>query len=268
MTINQIARNQMSTAMMRVASGQRINSAADDAAGLAILESMTAQIRGLDQGTRNARDMQSLTNTADGGLSTISDGLNRIRELTVQAANDTNSAANRRAIQEEVTQLVDHINTTVQNTQYNNINLLDGTAQGGLHAAVSPDGTGPSVIINDMQNMAQAITSFNFETASGSQIADLINQIDPIRDAVNLERASLGAMSNRFDYIVESNTTTSINLQDARSRIGDADMAREMMRLNQEQVLNQVQLMMQMANMRREEEERRLSGLPAGGTMV
>ena len=263
MTVNQIARNQMSQAMMRVASGQRINSAADDAAGLAIMETMTAQVRGFDQGTRNVRDMQALVNTAEGGLDTIGESLNRIRELTVQAANDTNSPANRRAIQTEVNQLVDHINTTVQNAQFNNINLLDGTASNGLHTAASPDGSGPSVVIRDMRDMAQAITSFNFETSSGSQIAGLLDQIDPIRDSVNMERANLGAMSNRFDHIVEANTTASINLQDARSRIGDADMAREMMRVNQEQALTQVQILMQLNAMEREEDR-----LPIGATSV
>ena len=254
MTVNQIARNQMSTAMMRVASGQRINSAADDAAGLAILEGLNAQVRGLEQGTRNTRDMQALTNVADGALDTIGEGLNRIRELTVQAANDTNSSMNRRAIQQEVNQLVDHINTTVQNAQFNNINLLDGTAENGLHTASYPNGQGPTVVINDMRDMAQAITNFNFETSSGADIANLLNQIDPIRDNLNLERANLGAMSNRFDHIVEANNTTSINLQDARSRIGDADMALEMMRVNRDQVLNQMQLLMQSIAMRREEE--------------
>ena len=262
MTVNQIARNQMSTAMMRVASGQRINSAADDAAGLAIMEGMTAQIRGLDQGTRNVRDMQALVNTADGALDTIGDGLNRIRELTVQAANDTNSPAARRAIQAEIRQIVDHIDATVQNAQFNTINLLDGSAE-ALHTAAGADGAGPTVRINDMRDMAQAITTFNFETATGSQIADLINNIDPVLNNVMQERANLGAMSNRFDFIADANSITSLNLADARSRVADADIGREMMRVNQEQVLNQVQVLMQTNAMEQEE-----NNLPVGATSI
>ena len=262
MTVNQIARNQMSTAMMRVASGQRINSAADDAAGLAIMEGMTAQIRGLDQGTRNVRDMQALVNTADGALDTIGESLNRIRELTVQAANDTNSPAARRAIQAEITQIVDHIDATVQNAQFNNINLLDGSAE-RLHTAAGADGSGPTVQIRDMRDMAQAITTFNFETATGNEISELIGRTDPILNDVMAERANLGAMSNRFDFIADANTITSLNLADARSRVGDADMGREMMRVNQEQVLNQVQILMQTNAMEREE-----NTLPAAATSI
>ena len=238
MTVNNIARNQMSEAMMRVASGQRVNSARDDAAGMAIIENMTAQIRGLDQGTRNTMDMQALVNTAEGGLDTINDSLQRVRELSIQAANDTTSPAQRQMIDREIRQLADHIGTQVNNTQFNNINLLDGSRD-ALHTAAGPDGSGPQVRLDDMTNLAQAVANYN---VTGSfDVRDIDNMLNEVNNA----RANLGAMSNRMDHIVNANNVTSVNLADARSRIGDADVAMEMMRVNQEQVVSAVQVLLQ-----------------------
>jgi flagellin len=239
MTIQNIAQNQMSPAMMRVASGQRINSAADDAAGLAISESMTAQIRGLDQGIRNTRDMQAMVQTAEGGLDTISDSLNRIRELSVQASNGTLNASQRDMIQAEISQLAQGIQSTVNGgVQFNSMNLLDGSVQ-NANTASSPDGTGAVVNINDMRDLAQAITEFNVTGDFN------INDIDAAISEVAAERANLGAVMNRFDYTANANSVSSLNLSDARSRIADADMAREMMAVNQERVINELQVLLQ-----------------------
>jgi len=250
MTINNIARNQMSDSMMRVASGKRINSAADDPAGMAILETMTSQLRGLDQGTRNTQDMQALVNTAEGGLDTVTDSLQRIRELSIQAMNDTNTPATREMIQQEIGQLADGIQAQVGGgVQFNGINLLDGSVT-DFNTASGPDGSGATVTINDMSSLAQAVSNYN---VTGS--FDL-SDIDNALNQVNSERASLGAMSNRFDYTINSNNITSINTAGARSRVGDADIAREMQSLKQERVIEEMQMLMQ----RRRQEDERANG--------
>jgi flagellin len=250
MTVNNIARNQMSESMMRVASGNRINSAADDAAGLAIVEGMEAQIRGLDQGTRNTMDMQALVNTAEGGLDTVSDSLNRIRELSVQAANGTLSPTNREAIQMEITSLTDGIQAAVEGVQFNGMNLLDGSVQ-NFNTASAPDGTGAQVSINDMSDIAQAMTAI---AQNGS--FDL-NAIDAASAQVVGERAPLGALSNRMDYTASTNTVSSLNLIDARSRIADADIANEMRAVETERVMNEIQILMQRNVQDREEDNSR-----------
>ncbi|MCL2387878.1 MAG: flagellin [Defluviitaleaceae bacterium] len=238
MTIQNIAQNQMSPAMMRLASGNRINSAADDAAGLAIVQNMTSQIRGLDQGTRNTMDMQAMISTAEGGLDVVSDSLNRIRELSVQALNGTNTDAQRAMIQEEIGQLAQGIQSAVSGTQYNTMNLLDGSVQ-NANTASSPDGTGAIVNINDMSSIAQAMTAIAEDGTFD------LNAIDNAIQQVAGERANLGALQNRMDYTANANSISSINLADARSRIADADMAREMMNLQQDLVMNQMQILMQ-----------------------
>lgn len=238
MTVNNIARNQMSEAMMRVASGQRINSAADDAAGLAIVEDMTAQMRGLDQGIRNTRDMQAMLNTAEGGLDTVTDRLNRIRELSVQALNGTNTPDQRVMIQAEISQLADGIQATVGGVQFNGMNLLDDSVQ-NANTAFGADGTGAIVNINDMSSIAQAMTSIAEDGSFDLQ------SIDSAIAQGSDERANLGALSNRFDYTANANSVSSLNLADARSRIADSDMAAEKMELEQDRVINKMQILMQ-----------------------
>lgn len=224
--------------MLRVASGQRINSAADDAAGLSIANKMDTQIRGYEQGINNTRDMQNLTHVAEGGLASIGDALGRIRDLSLQAANGTNSQFDREIIQKEITHLADHIQHVVQNTQFNTINLLDGSFQ-NANTASNPDGTGVKVNIADMGELAKAIANFN--VTGQFNIGDL----DEAMAQVNSERANLGALSNRFDFVVENNSRTAINLAEARSRIMDADIAKEMMNVRKEETLNQIQILMQ-----------------------
>lgn len=245
MTVNNIARNQMGEAMMRVASGQRINSAADDAAGLAIVENMTAQVRGLDQGIRNTADMQALVNTAEGGLSTVSDSLNRIRELSVQALHGINTPAQREMIQAEINQLTEGIEAAAGGVQFNTLNLLDGSVQ-DANTASGADGTGMTVSINDMSEIAQAVTNMaSFD----------LGTVDETSNQVAGERANLGAMHNRMDYTMTANSISSLNLVDARSRIADADMAEEMMHVEQERTLNEIQILMQQQAMNQEEDE-------------
>jgi len=274
MTLNNIATNQMSPAMMRVASGNRINSAADDAAGLAIVENMTSQIRGLDQGTRNTQDMQALIRTAEGGLEGIGDNLNRIRELSLQAANGTLNESQRNMIQQEIGQLANEIQSTIGRVEFNGQTLLNQGAD--LHTASSADGTGATVRLNDMTALAQAVADFNVVGLTGggqtppasgangfasphlSAGMDLdLDVIDRAIQEVNTERANLGAMHNRMDSTIASNNISSENLSDARSRIRDADIALEMMAVNQERVINEMQILVQRQEQDRNEEEGR-----------
>ena len=248
MTINNIARNQMSPAMQRLASGNRVNSAADDAAGAAIIEQLTAQLQGLDQGIANTMDMQALAMTAEGGLDGISDSLNRIRELSVQAANGTNTDLTRSIIQTEITQLADQIQSAVSNTEFNTRSLLDGGAQ-NLNTASGPDGTGATVSINDMSSLAQAVANFNV-TGSFN-----INDIDSAINEVSGQRAELGAMMNRMDFTANANSVASLNMADARSRIADADIAAEMAALNEDRVINEMEILMQQQEQQRVEEQ-------------
>ena len=235
--------------MNRVSSGQRINSAADDAAGLAIVENMTAQVRSLDQGTRNTRDMQSMIQTAEGGLAGVNDSLNRIRELSVQALNDINTPAQRAMIANEIDQLAQGIQDQVGNLQFNSTNLLDGTVQ-NANTASSPDGTGAQVTINDMSDIARAMTAIAEDRSFD------LNAIDAAAERVTAERAPLGALSNRMDYTANANTISSLNLADARSRIADADIANEMRAVNAERVLNEIQVLMQRNEQDQVEENR------------
>jgi len=239
----------MSEAMNRVSSGYRINSAADDAAGLAIVENMTAQVRSLDQGVRNTRDMQAMIDTAEGGLAGVNDSLNRIRELSVQGLNDINTPAQRAIIANEIDQLAQGIQDQVRNLQFNSTNLLDGSVQ-NANTASSPDGTGAQVTINDMSDIARAMTAIAEDRSFD------LNAIDAAAAQVTAERAPLGALSNRMDYTANANTISSLNLADARSRIADADIANEMRAVTSERVLNEIQVLMQRNEQDQVEENR------------
>ena len=242
MNVNNIVDNQMATAMQRIAGGQQINSASDNAAGLAITEGMESMIRGLNQGIDNTRDMQNLTNTAEGGLNNIGDGLQRIRELSIQAANGTNTQADRERIQFEITEIVDNISATARNTQFNNMPLLDGSFQ-GQNTASAPDGTGVQVNIADMGDIANTIANMNVSEQTG--LDGSFQALDAALADVSGERAALGAVSNRFDATIENNAVAAENLAVAQSQIRDADIAEEVTDLQQAQVLNEVQLLMQ-----------------------
>lgn len=300
MTINNVASNQLNTSMIRIATGQRINSARDDAAGLAISEKLTAQIRGFDRGTQNVMDMQNLVNTAEGGLNNISESLHRIRELTVQSLSGVLTDSDRQNIQFEVDQLLSEIDATTQRTEFNTMRLLDGSFRRedgrGLHTAADAQGRGPMVHIGNMTaSMLLGPEAVNLiedaRRANGGATvvpppelpeidppdpgyegivppigqvpppipppapleSELLNRLDNALMRVSRERSYLGAMYNRFDTTIASNQITNLNLAAARSRIRDADMAIEAMRMNQLSIIEQAQLM---AEQRRQEQER------------
>ncbi len=242
MTVNDVAKNYMSDAMTRIATGKRINSAADDAAGLAIMEKMEAQIAGLDQGTDNTADMKNLINTADGGLATINDSLMRIRELSVQAANGIYDDGDRALIQDEVSQMLEHIKSVSSTLEFNKKNLLGGDAE-ALHTASYADGGGATVNIPDITNLLK-----NLEGYDVTKKID-IDAIDEAMSAVSSVRAELGAMSNRMDHTINSNSITILNQMAAKSRIADADIGKSVMDLNKERVLNEMRLFSQKSQM-------------------
>ncbi|MCL2851922.1 MAG: flagellin [Defluviitaleaceae bacterium] len=246
MTVN--STSQIQNLSQQIGSGRQINSAADNAAGLGIAERMSAQERGFQQGTRNTADMQSLVRTAEGALSSINSSLQRINELALQASNGIMTASDRALIQNEVSQLLDQIQSVSEQTQFNTRNLLDGTAT-DLHTASSPDGSGMSVSIPGMSLSDLGIEGFdvtgNFD----------LSAIHNAMNTVNAARSNLGAMSNRMDYVMTSNDISSMNLAASRSRIEDTDMARATMELERERLLEQYQLAAQQREQERLEDQ-------------
>lgn len=257
MTINNFASNQLNTSMIRIATGQRINSARDDAAGLGISEMLTTQITGLDRGTQNVMDMQNLIRTAEGGLSNISDSLHRIRELSVQSLNGTLTDSDRQNLQFEIDALIEEIDDVTQRTEFNTMRLLDGSFSAqdgrGLHTAADAMGRGPTVHIGNMTAsmllgpepydlIADAQREVPPEAPVPPLQSSLLQRVDEALMRVTRERSYLGAMDNRFDTTIASNQITNLNLTAARSGIRDADIALELMRMNQQQVLEQSQI--------------------------
>jgi len=224
----------LSTSIQRLSSGLRINSAKDDAAGLAISERFTSQIRGLDQAVRNANDGISLAQTAEGALGEVTNNLQRIRELAVQSINATNSTSDRAALDVEVQQLITEIGRVGSDTQFNGVNLLDGsfTAQDFQIGANS----GQVITVDINTDVTGLITG---DVTSAANADTLLGAVDTALDTVSTERANLGAVQNRFSSVVVNLSTASENLSAARSRIRDADFAKETAALTRTQILQQ-----------------------------
>ena len=235
----------MQTALQRLSSGLRINSAKDDAAGLAISERFTAQIRGLNQGVRNANDAISLAQTGEGALGEITPALQRIRELAVQAVNSTNSDDDRLSLQQEVSQLQAEI-TRVAGTKFNGVEIVGGGAtsfkfQVGANA-------GDTITVTTT-NITSTTTGYASVVTNGnvSVVADacaLITAVDGYLDSVNSTRATLGAVQNRFEAVVRNGQNVAENLTASRSRIQDADFALETAALTRAQILQQAGIAM------------------------
>jgi flagellin len=241
--------NELFKSYQQLSSGKRINSAADDAAGLAISEKMNAQARGWAQGTANAQDMQNLLRTAEGGLNNIADALQRMRELGIQALNDTNTDSDRAAMQLEVDQLKDFIVEASKGTQFNTMTLLDGS-YADKNAATSPSGTGMTITIQDSTLEKLGIKDFDVTKVSELKehgLSDVGNALD----AVNAARASIGANMNRLEYTINANETSYLNQMQAMSRIADADMGKAVMQKNRAEVLQQYQIFSQKEQMQR-----------------
>jgi flagellin len=230
----------LATSMQRLSSGLRINSAKDDAAGLAISERFTTQIRGNEQAQRNANDGISLAQTAEGDLEQIGNNLQRIRELAVQSSNATNSADDRASIDNEAQQLILEIDRVAKNSSFNGTKLLDGSFATQVFQ-VGANNTANDQIsiaaITDAQSATLLATPVNLTTALGSQTA--LDTLDAAIKTVNDARGELGAYQSRFESTIASLQTTTENLSASRARIRDADFAKETANLSRSQILQQ-----------------------------
>ncbi|MBZ0331717.1 flagellin FliC [Halomonas sp. ANAO-440] len=229
----------MQTAMQRLSSGLRINSAKDDPAGQAIANRMTAQISGLNQAARNANDGISVAQTAEGALNQVNDNLQRIRELAVQAGNGTLSPSDRTSIQNEIDQRLDEIDRITEQTAFNGIRVLGENR--GLHIQVGAnDGQTIRLELRAMDRHALGLGGFRIADGDeGSATSDPLTALDAALNRVDRQRSQLGAVQNRFEDVITSLQTTSLNLSAARSRIQDADYAREVSNMVRAQILQQ-----------------------------
>lgn len=250
LTQNAITKNErsMSAAMEQLATGKRINKAGDDAAGLAIASRMTAQINGVAQGARNGNDAISLLQTADGALVEVTNMLQRMRELAVQASSGTYGQTDRTALQVEFKALRDEINRIAKNTQWNGQDILDGDAGGS---------TGVSQVVfqvgaNASQTVSATITNFNSSVAtsatasvgtagvsSATSASNAITKVNNAITSVNTERATLGAVMNRLEYAVDNLLNVKANAEASRSRIEDTDYAAATTELARTQIIQQ-----------------------------
>jgi flagellin len=235
--------------MEKLSSGLRINRAGDDAAGLSISEKMRAQIRGLDQASRNAQDGISLIQTAEGALQESQEIVQRMRELAVQAANDTNVKEDRDAIKAEVDELVKEIDRIAQKTTFNEKTLLDGklTKAVGVFQIGADKGTTLTVTIATMTAAKLSLNGFTFATHLNA--ASAISKFDKAIKTISTERSKLGANQNRLEHTIKNLDNGAENIQAAESRVRDVNMAKEMMDFTRTNILSQAsQAMLAQAN--------------------
>jgi len=264
----------LASAMQQLSTGKRINSAADDAAGLAISSRMTSQIRGLDQAVRNANDGISLLQTAEGALIEVTNMMQRMRELAVQSANDTNTGSDRTSLNLEYGQLLQEINRIAQNTQWNGMSIMNNTTigTGGTVAAPTTEGTELRNIkfqvgANANQTISAQFKDFSHPMTAGvldpslvpaatqifsgsarlndTDITSAINantamgRLDAALGKITDERATYGAVINRLTYAGDNLTNVSQNTTESRSRILDADYAKASSELARTQIIQQ-----------------------------
>jgi flagellin len=231
----------------KLSSGYRINRAGDDAAGLTISEKMRSQVRGLNKASSNAEDGVSLIQTAEGALNEAHSILQRMNELATQAANDTNTSADRGAIKKEIDALTSEINRIASTTQFNTMNLLDGKFTGKNLQVGALNGQKISIKIEKMNASAlgvNGLTVDKFSTAGQS-----MSKIQAAISKVSAQRSSLGAIQNRLEHTIANLDTTAENTSAAESRIRDTDMANEMVEYSKNNILAQAgQSMLAQAN--------------------
>ena len=231
----------LGNAMERLSSGKRINSAKDDAAGLAIATTMTSQVRGMNQAIRNANDGIALAQTADGGLNEVTNMLQRVRELAVQSKSGTYQQTDRDNLQAEVTQLTSQIDDILTNTKFNGVTLF---GKGGSASDVtitiqagSDSGTTIDLTVKGVDGTKIDATALDVSSTTASSTT--IDNVDAALTAINTTRASLGAGQSRLESAVNNLTNNVTNLSDARSRIEDADYSAETTSLAKAQILSQ-----------------------------
>lgn len=246
-TQNNLNKSQSSlgTAIERLSSGLRINSSKDDAAGQAIANRMTSQVKGMTQAARNANDGISLVQTAEGNLNEINTNLQRIRELAVQAANDTNKDTDLASINTEITQRLSEIDRIANSANFNGKKLLDGSVN-SLSIQVGAGTTGDDTITIDNKVLINAKAA---STSGGTDISTaitdnatakkVIDAVDASIKAVDTARSNMGAIQNRFESTINNLNNSINNLSAAQSRIQDADYATEVSNMSRAQILQQ-----------------------------
>lgn len=232
------ANDMLGVAMERLSTGKRINSAKDDAAGLAIATGMTSEIRAMNQGIRNANDGIALAQTAEGALDEVSNMLQRVRELAIQSSTGTYNAESRGYMDTEVEELQDQISDILANTEFNGVDLFSTTSGTDVTVSIALDAT------NTVDLTSTAIDSTNISTtaldvSTAALAGTTITNVDNALSDVNAARASLGAGQSRLDSAISNLTTNSTNLSDARSRIEDTDYSAETTALAKAQILSQ-----------------------------
>ncbi|WP_066711931.1 flagellin N-terminal helical domain-containing protein [Clostridium sp. Marseille-P299] len=231
----------------KLSSGYKINRAGDNAAGLTISEKMRGQIRGLDQASTNAQDGISLIQTAEGALNETTSILQRMRELSVQAANDTNVTADRTAIKAELDQLSSEVTRIADQTEFNTMKLLDGKFTGKNLQVGANANQKITFQIGDMTAATLGVDALDVTDHTKAETAT--TNVQKAIDTVSTQRSNLGALQNRLEHTIANADNTSENLQAAESRIRDVDMADEMVKYSKDNILQQAaQSMLAQAN--------------------
>jgi flagellin len=238
----------------KLSSGNKINSASDNASGLAISEKLESQSRGLSQASENASAGKDLLNVADNSLSNITDSLQRIYELSIKASNGINSADDLSAIQDEITQLKSSIQDSAKNTQFNKINLLDGS-KADIQLATEPSGGGLKL---EMYNSTlEALGIDAYDVTGNFNISNIENALKQVTSS----RSSIGAQSNALDSIINYNNSAVYNNDSSLSRIKDTDYYEEISKKKQNDILQQYQIFTQKAKLDQEKSFNRIIGL-------
>lgn len=223
----------LGTAIQRLSSGLRINSAKDDAAGQAISNRFTSKINGLTQAARNANDGTSIAQTTEGALNEVNDNLQKIRTLTVQAKNDTNTASDKQSIQDEIKERLAEINRISDQTEFNGIKVLSSDQKLSIQVGADDKQT-IDITLNKMDATSLGMDAYDVTAATTDT---LLETVDKALDTVSSLRSSLGAVQNRFDSVINTLNSTVVNLTSSQSRIQDADMATEVSNMSKGNML-------------------------------
>lgn len=241
--------NRLSQSFERISSGKRINSAADDAAGLAIATRLSSQVSGTQQAQRNGLDAKSLIETEDGALAQISSGIQRLQELSVQQGNGILNDSDRAALTKEATQITDQINQVIEQSSFNGKDLFqqDGNAQNLNFQLGDKAGDIVSLTANVTADpIKEGLEQLDFSSSkSGDNVANTLTALDGMQQVVTQRRAELGATSNRIDSSIEQLSNEEIQTQSARSRVEDADIAKLVSQMTVDRVKQQAQLAVQ-----------------------
>ena len=234
---NQMAKNTAlaGNSMEKLSTGLRITKAGDDAAGLAVSEKMRAQIRGMEQAERNVQDGISMVQTAEGALEEAGNIAQRMRELGVQAGNDTLSDDDRTKVKEELTQLQDEMKKISEETKFNGKKLLNTAGTFTIQAGANSETR--KIATADLSSIANGLSTITI--SSSAQAQSFVENVDKALTSINDARSALGAMQNRLEYTANNLTTSTENLTAAESRIRDVDVAKEMVTLSKLNILNQ-----------------------------